>query len=1280
VTEANALLRELGNGPAELASLASLAGRVEMQLLRALRLKLAPGRTAADEADLWFSPIVRTATATGLIFKPETLPELQRRLAAEPDRLDAAWRLLFHLRAGSDYDARERLPTMTWLLLREELTYWSLRGGPASAADNKRVAKLWGWVEHSLEDAKLGADARAWGSAALTALPVAAWELPGAGRLIEAVAKYVRRRPVWLRRVASGAEIGLREMADAHRVEVAAAGAAVRVHVIFEGVDQPGTDIVISGETSAHVETRAETVKIQFPDRQVFSIAISRPTQSREADVRSSVRRYSVMISSTHTELRPHREAIIAAVRSQLMLPLNMEFESAVTDKNVIDASLARVDEADAYLGLISYRYGQTPVDSLRNPQELSLTELEYRRAVERRLPRCMFIMHDDHLVSRGEMHRESGALVAKLNAFIARVKQDRVIYSEFRSVDDLEVKAMQSLAQLREELDAGPERERLPLQRPQYEIDRIAAYTPGALIGREAETAFIAEAWEKAAKGLAHPHVLTFVAFGGEGKTALIASFANELAARGWRDCEAAFAWSFYRQGSVELAGASSDLFFAAALAFFGLEAKLGESSYDTGKRLAGVVGAKRALLILDGVEPLQYPASSPQRGELKDDGLRALLRTLSARNAGLCLVTSRFRIADLSGKSALQRELAGLGEEAGARLLTALGVRGPEAEKRRLVVDVRGHPLTLEIIGGYLRDAWGGDIAKRDLVKFEAADEEKAMGHAFRAMQAYADWLASAGAAGARALSLLRLTGLFDRPADAGCIGALLRAPPIAGLTEALFTSETKLPGLKRSYLPLSPEEVNTTLARLHDAKLLTVTRGAGGALLEIDAHPLLREYFAAALRQMPDVAREGHGRIYEHLTTTAIDQREPTLDDLAPLYQAVAHGCAAGLWQQTFDEVYLNRICRGSEDYAVRKLGALGADLGAVACFFETPWRRVSPHLNPASQTRLLSLAGLRLRALGRLAEAREPMRAFLEMSVAQQNWHSAAIAASNLSGLELTLGDCAAAVALGRASVDYADRIAKGFELIFNLTMLAEALHQAGERDEAQALFAASELMQARQQPQHQRLASVAGFQYCDLLLGASERAVWRRLVAAAGAGAAPLEPLLAQACAEVGARAAQSLDQASRERWLLVIGLDHLTLARAALFGAVVRDEPPPGEHVATAVAFIRRSGAQDHLPRALLTRALYRAVCGDFAGACEDLDEAYEIAERGPMRLHLADVYLYRARLFGLLANRPSQYPWSSADNDLAQARRVIEVCGYGRRLEELQNAEAALR
>ena len=84
-----------------------------------------------------------------------------------------------------------------------------------------------------------------------------------------------------------------------------------------------------------------------------------------------------------------------------------------------------------------------------------------------------------------------------------------------------------------------------------------------------------------------------------------------------------------------------------------------------------------------------------------------------------------------------------------------------------------------------------------------------------------------------------------------------------------------------------------------------------------------------------------------------------------------------------------------------------------------------------------------------------------------------------------------------------------------------------------------------------------------------------------------------------------------------------------------------------------------------YLNRGLLTRAWLRVLDGDVPGAHADLDEAWQIAERGPMKLFMADIHLHRARLF--------RYK-----SELANARALIEECGYWRRKEELEDAEAA--
>ncbi len=811
-------------------------------------------------------------------------------------------------------------------------------------------------------------------------------------------------------------------------------------------------------------------------------------------------------------------------------------------------------------------------------------------------------------------------------------------------------------------------------------DIARIDKYAPDELIGREAETAVIDEAWAKAVAGEAHPNVLTFVALGGEGKTALVAKWAIRSVAASPPEFDSAFAWSFYSQGTREQAGASSDLFLAAALRFFGGEAKEGESGHDKGKRLAALIGEQRALLILDGVEPLQYAPSSPLAGHLKDDGVLALLKGFAQRNAGLCLVTTRYAIKDLLGwkEAAPQRDLVPLSDEAGMRLLALLGVKGTNKERQKLSAEVKGHALTLNLIGSYLRLAFKGDIRKVDRVELAKANVQVQNGHAFHVLDAYVRWFESDAVDGPRALAALRLLGLFDRPADAGCLEALWGEPAIAGLTEPL--------------VGLGDEEREIVLTRLADAKLITIANDASGALENLDAHPLLREYFAKDLREArAESWRAAHRRLYEHLTTTTEDKPTPMLDDLQPLYEAVAHGCAAGLQQEACERVYHDRILRGTRGggfYSTRNLGAFGEDLGAVTCFFDEPWRRVSSSFTPEDQAWLLNQAAMRLVALGRLAEAREPMRTGLEMRVSQGNWQSAARCAGNLSELELTLGEIGAAARDGAFAVAHANQSGEAFMGMANLTIFADALHQAGRRAEAGPQFAMAEAMQAEQHPKHPLLYALGGFRYSELLLADGERSAWRQFSASevmlSSSGATTLdptrsaEPLLA-ACSAVNNRTQPTLAWAEARKLLFEIGVGHLTLARAALYAAMLHSEAPPGDHVDAAVDFLRRAGMQHHLPRALLTRALWRCVAGDFAGGREDLDEAFEIAERGPMRLHLADIHLHRARLFGLTPNRPVAYPWSSAAADLTAARELIDKCRYERRLGELEDAEAAL-
>ena len=96
------------------------------------------------------------------------------------------------------------------------------------------------------------------------------------------------------------------------------------------------------------------------------------------------------MISSTARDLPEHREEVRDACLQQKMFPIMMEHLPA-SDADAIAASLELVDEADIYALLLAHRYGYMPKEN--NPQQISITEMEYNRAVERGIRRVVFIV-----------------------------------------------------------------------------------------------------------------------------------------------------------------------------------------------------------------------------------------------------------------------------------------------------------------------------------------------------------------------------------------------------------------------------------------------------------------------------------------------------------------------------------------------------------------------------------------------------------------------------------------------------------------------------------------------------------------------------------------------------------------------------------------------------------------------------------------------------------------------------------------------------------------------
>jgi serine/threonine protein kinase len=476
---------------------------------------------------------------------------------------------------------------------------------------------------------------------------------------------------------------------------------------------------------------------------------------------------------------------------------------------------------------------------------------------------------------------------------------------------------------------------------------------TGSDVFGREEDIVFLNEAWAKRSV-----NIVTIVAWGGVGKSTLVNLWLRRMAAESYRSAQLVFGWSFYRQGTSG-GTSSADEFLDAALSWFGdPDPRIG-TAWEKGERLAKLAAHRRTLLVLDGLEPLQNPPG-PQEGRVRDPSLQALLRELAAFNTGLCVITTRTPVADIAdheGTSALRRDLEQLSNDAGAKLLRALGVKGHEAELRTASEEFAGHCLALTLLGSYLTDAYNGDIRHRKEVSEHLAHDVRQGAQARKVMESYQTWFGEGPE-----VSVLRMLGLFDRPVEEKALSTLREPPAIRGLTESLTD--------------LSPTEWRTILARLRRTRLLAGEDPHNRGY--VDTHPLVREYFGEQLRSQRTKAwKEGNRRLYHYYRTLA-PQLPDTLRDMEPLFLAAIFGCNAGLFRDALHKVYIPRIQRGNQSFAANVLGARGALLSVLALFFEhghwgSPLARSSEEqsLSAEDQLFILMQAGLYLSATQGLA---------------------------------------------------------------------------------------------------------------------------------------------------------------------------------------------------------------------------------------------------------------------------------------------------------------------
>jgi len=326
-----------------------------------------------------------------------------------------------------------------------------------------------------------------------------------------------------------------------------------------------------------------------------------------------------VMLSCTSKDLEKHREQATQAVLRVGMFPHVMTSLVAGI-KNPYEVSMELVNKAEVYVGIFAHRYGYIP-EIPENPDRLSMTELEYRRAVERDIPRLIFVMDKSYPVLP-EHYEDEEEGKEKLKALKDEL-QTNYTASFFTSPEDLRAQLIQALhaPDLRERaLEIAGEFEAEQgdvIPRPPSLYSVPPYIQTGQFIGRARELALL-DRWATASNP-----VKIVAAIGGQGKSALTWAWVNNRAT----NFDGILWWSFYERG------ATMNAFMRHAIAYIEQgdpdDPKYRNMKHDERKtRLLTLLQGNRYLIILDGLERILTAYHRLDNAQVRDDEVQTDLR----------------------------------------------------------------------------------------------------------------------------------------------------------------------------------------------------------------------------------------------------------------------------------------------------------------------------------------------------------------------------------------------------------------------------------------------------------------------------------------------------------------------------------------------------------------------------------------------------------------------------------------------------------------------------
>ena len=159
----------------------------------------------------------------------------------------------------------------------------------------------------------------------------------------------------------------------------------------------------------------------------------------------------TIYLSSTYEDLKEHRRAVFDALRQSDYRVIAME-DYVATDERPVEKCLNDVDQSDIYIGIFAFRYGYVPPSDHGNPDGLSITELEFRRAKSKK-PCLIF------LVKKGDTwplnfvdavtEKDKGERIDKLREYLGREKTASFFSSPYQLASLVQTAVTKQLQQI---------------------------------------------------------------------------------------------------------------------------------------------------------------------------------------------------------------------------------------------------------------------------------------------------------------------------------------------------------------------------------------------------------------------------------------------------------------------------------------------------------------------------------------------------------------------------------------------------------------------------------------------------------------------------------------------------------------------------------------------------------------------------------------------------------------------------------------------------------------